>query len=55
MTVANTKALDNASGWMPAAQTGSGLVRYLSMFCEVLAEALQQAQDVRRKYPFADV
>lgn len=55
MTVANTKTLDNTSGWMPAAQSGGGFVRYFSMFCEVLAEALQQTQDARRKYPFADV
>jgi hypothetical protein len=55
MTVANTKTLDNASDWTPAAHAGGGFVRYLSMFCEVLAEALQQTQDARRKYPFADV
>jgi hypothetical protein len=55
MTVANTKTLDTAGDWMPVAQTGGGFARYFSMFCEVLAEALQQTQDARRKYPFADV
>ena len=55
MTIASTKAADNPRDWMPLAQTGGGFTHYLSMLREAFSEALQQTQDARRKYPFADV
>ena len=55
MTIASAKTADHSRDWMPAAQTGSGFVHYLSMLREAFTEALEQTQAARRKYPFADV
>jgi hypothetical protein len=55
MTVANLKLADGSPDVAPLAQTGHKFAHYVSMLCEVLSEALQQTQEVRRKYPFADV
>lgn len=53
MNIATAKA--DLRELLPAAQTGSKLFHYVSMLLEVLDEALQQTQEARRKYPFADV
>jgi len=55
MTVANVKLAGAPRDWAPIAQSGAKFSHYVSMLCEVLSEALQQTQEVRRKYPFADV
>lgn len=55
MTIASAKTADPSHEWTPGARAGNGFIRYLSMLCEVLGEALQQTQEARRKYPFADV
>ena len=55
MTVANAKTADHSRDWMPVAQTGGDFSHYLSMLREAFSEALQQTQEARRKYPFADV
>ncbi|MCW5693825.1 MAG: hypothetical protein KIT48_15810 [Pseudolabrys sp.] len=53
MNVATAKA--DPRHMLPAANTGKKLSHYVSMVLEVLDEALQQTQEARRKYPFADV
>ncbi len=55
MTVANVRPVDGSRGLAPLAQAGGKFTHYVSMLCDVLSEALQQTQEVRRKYPFADV
>jgi len=53
MNIATAKA--DPRHMLPAANTGKKLSHYVAMVLEVLDEALQQTQEARRKYPFADV
>jgi hypothetical protein len=40
--------------WSAPSQA-TGLLNYLKMLVEAFSEGLQQAQEARRKHPFADV
>ncbi len=53
MTTTNAAARDLRD--FSAVSTGGSFANYVSLLREAFAEALQQTQDARRKYPFADV
>jgi hypothetical protein len=55
MTTASTHVAHDHRGWAPASKTAGGFVKYLKMLREAFSEGMQQANDARRKYPFADV
>jgi hypothetical protein len=55
LTTASAHIADDHRGWTPASQAGGGFVNYLRMLREAFSEGMQQANDARRKYPFADV
>ncbi|MFA6264371.1 MAG: hypothetical protein WC670_01470 [Pseudolabrys sp.] len=55
MTTLSAHPAHDQRQWTSVEQTGGGFANYLTMLREAFTEALQQTQDARRKYPFADV
>jgi len=55
MTTIGAHVAQDHRGWTAVSQAFGSFLQYLKMLREAFSEGMQQANEARRKHPFADV